>query len=84
MLFRSLLLSIKSVDLPPKVIEAFGIFIGQIDSHSVEIDIEGETQVFTLDSGLKVDAFESGTEVFITYSQKELRQYLLSIEPFAG
>ena len=81
---RPLLLSIKSVDLPPEVIEVFGIYTGQIDSHSVEIKIEGEAKVFALDGGVIVDDLESGTEVFITYRQNGQRQFLLSIEPVTG
>ncbi len=81
---RPLLLSIEAVDLPPEVIEVHGIYIGQIDSHSVEIDIAGEAQVFALDGGFTVDNLESGTEVFITYRQDGQRQLLLSIEPVVG
>jgi len=81
---RPLLLSIESVDLPPEVIDLFGIYIGQIDSHSVEIEIEGEARVFALDGGLTVDDLMSGTEVLITYRQDGQRQLLLYIEPVAG
>jgi len=81
---RPLLLSIESVDLPPEVIGADGLYVGQIDSHSVEIEIEGEARVFALNGGLKVDDLESGTEVFITYRQDGQRQLLLSIETVAG
>jgi len=81
---RPLLLSIEAVDLPPEVIDLHGIYNGQIDSHSVEIEIAGEAQVFALDAGLKVDHLDSGTEVFITYRQEGQRQLLLSIEPVTG
>jgi hypothetical protein len=81
---RPLLLSIEAVDLPPEVIDLYGIYNGQIDSHSVEIEIAGEAQVFALDGGLKVDHLDSGTEVFITYRQEGQRQLLLSIEPVTG
>lgn len=81
---RPLLLSIESVDVSPEVIEASGRYTGQIDNHSVEIEIEGRARVFALDGGLTVDELESGTEVFITYRQDGQRQLLLSIEPVAG
>ena len=81
---RPLLLSIESVAASPEVIEASGRYTGQIDSHSVEIEIEGRARVFALDSGVIVDELESGTEVFITYRQDGQRQLLLSIEPVVG
>ena len=81
---RPLLLSMETVDLPQEVIEGSGIFIGQIDSHSVEIEFEGKTQVFALDRGVNVDDLASGTEVLITFRQDGQRQLLLSIEPVAG
>ena len=78
---RPLLLSIETVDLLQEVTEGSGIFIGQIDSHSVEIEIEGKTQVFALNREISVDDLTSGTEVFITYRQDGERQLLLSLDP---
>jgi hypothetical protein len=81
---RPLLLSVEAIDLPPEINDVHGIYVGQIDSHSVEIEIEGNPQVFALGGGLTVDHLESGTEVFITYRQEGQRQLLLSIEPVTG
>ncbi len=81
---RPLLLSIEAVDFVPEVIELTGVFIGQIDSHSVEINVEGEARVFALGVSMTVDNLENGTEVFITFRQDGQRQLLISIEPTAG
>ncbi len=81
---RPLLLSIKSIDFTGEVIEASGNYIGQVDSHSVEIEIEGKAQVFALGRVIIPGELESGAEVFITYRQDGERQLLLTIVPAVG
>jgi hypothetical protein len=81
---RPLLLSVEAIDLPPEINDLHGIYVGQIDSHSVEIEIEGKAQVFALGGNMRVDHLENGAEVFITFRREGQRQLLLSIEPVTG
>jgi len=61
-------------------IEAKGVFVGQIDSQSVEIEIDGRTQAFGLEEGLSVVKIDRGMEVSITYYETEGRPILERIE----
>ncbi len=62
------------------VLEERGIYIGQIDSQSVEIEIAGESRVFALGDGIDLIGIPDGSEVAITYLEDEERPMLQSIE----
>jgi len=62
------------------VLEGEGIFVGQIDSHSVEIIIGGQPRAFGLDGGVSVAGIRDGSTVIFTYTEKETRPILLSIK----
>lgn len=54
-----------------------GTLVGQIDSHSVEIEYE---QVFIIGEGVNIEAIESGSEIRFTYKEGPARPVLISIE----
>jgi hypothetical protein len=81
---RPLLLSITAVDLPLEVMESEGYYVGQIDSHSVEIEINGVAEVFSLAEGVFVDHLDSGSLVSFTYRRDGERKQLLAIELLSG
>lgn len=81
---RPVLLSIAAIELSGEIREAEGIYRGQIDSHSVEIEINGRAEAFALSEGLRVDDIESGLQVSITYRKDGERQLLLSIDTITG
>lgn len=62
-----------------QVLEGTGIFNGQIDSQSVEIEFEGQPRAFMLGQGVSVDDIRDGTAVTFFYAEKETRPVLLSI-----
>ncbi len=62
------------------VLEGEGIFVGQIDSHSVEIIIAGQPRAFGLDGGISVTGIRDGSTVTFTYTEEETRPILLSIK----
>lgn len=62
------------------ILEGRGIYIGQIDSQSVEIEMAGEPKVFALEGGIDLSGIPDGSEVAITYIEDEERPLLQSIE----
>ncbi len=62
------------------VLEDKGILVGQIDSQSVEIMIDGRTEAFALYEGVNVTEINDGSMVAFSYSDDEGRPVLLSIE----
>ncbi len=62
------------------VFEGRGIYIGQIDSQSVEIEMAGETRAFAIGDGIDLSGIPDGSEVAITYIEDEERPLLQSIE----
>ncbi len=61
-------------------VQAEGIFIGQIDSQSVEIEESGSLKVFGLDTEVDVSDIKKGSKVTYTYVNKEERPIIQSIE----
>lgn len=62
------------------VLEGEGIFTGQVDSHSVEIELDGQYRVFALAEGLSFAGISDGSAVTFTYVEGETRPVLQSIE----
>ena len=62
------------------VLEGRGIYIGQIDTQSVEIEMAGEPRYFALGDGIDLSGIPDGSEVAITYIEDEERPLLQSIE----
>jgi len=60
--------------------EAEGVFVGQIDSQSVEIEIDGQTKVFALAEEVRVDQITDGSKVAFSYTDQEGRPLLHSME----
>ena len=66
------------------LLEGEGIYIGQVDSSSVEIEFEGTPTVFALGTGVSVANISDGAQVFFTYVEEEERPVLLIIEAAAA
>lgn len=62
------------------ILEGEGIYVGQVDSSSVEILFEGSPTVFTLGTGVSVANIRNGAQVFFTYVEEGERSVLLSVE----
>jgi hypothetical protein len=61
------------------ILEGEGIFVGQIDSHSVEILIDDQPRAFGLGEGVSVVDISDGSAVAFTYTEEEARPVLFSI-----
>lgn len=61
-------------------IQAEGEYVGQIDSQSVEIEVDGSAKAFGLAEGMEVSDIKSGSTVAITYVEQETRPLLQAIE----
>ncbi len=85
---RFVLRSIEPVGDQEEVIRAEGVYVGQIDNHSVEIQLNGHPAAFALSEDVKVDNIADGSRVEITYSDEGQRLLLLSVtvveEPVSG
>ncbi len=68
-----------SVNSAESVLAGEGIFVGQIDSHSVEIEINGSYTSFALGAETGIQDIPDGSEVTFTYRQDEHRPVLLTI-----
>ncbi|MDW7738507.1 MAG: hypothetical protein SCJ97_00405 [Bacillota bacterium] len=66
------------------IIEGEGIYTGQIDNQSVEIEIDGQPRVFVLGQGVNTSSISENTPVRFTFTEEEIRPVLLSIEPLAA
>ncbi len=73
---RPIIDSIEAVESPPEGAVVPGTLVGQIDSHSVEIEYE---QAFTLGEGVNVEGIESGAEIVFTYREGPARPVIISI-----
>jgi Cu/Ag efflux protein CusF len=62
------------------ILEGEGIFVGQIDSHSVEIIIDDQPRAFGLGVGVSVVDISDGSAVTFTYTEEETRPVLFSIK----
>lgn len=76
---RPLLLSIEAVRVENDVIEGEGVYNGQIDSHSVEVEFENQPTAFALGEGVTVDHIVEGSRVAFTYQEGAERFVLLTI-----
>lgn len=54
-----------------EVYTAEGIFNGLADSHTAEIEINGEPMAFGLDAGISFTGFAEGDRIFIAYQENE-------------
>ncbi len=68
------------VEVEVEVLQAEGVYIGQIDMNSVEIEVGGQPEAYALDEGLDVEGIEDGSKIKFTYRDDEARPILESIE----
>ena len=83
---RSVLLSLTAADMEEAAttLHGEGIYMGQIDSHSVEIEVDGEARAFAIGEGVEVENIDGGFRIAFTYREEEYRPLLLSIEVIKG
>ncbi len=77
---RPLILTIEAIEQVIAALTAEGIYNGQIDSHSVEIDVDGEPKAFSIEEDISLDGLESGAMIKFTYREEEYRSLLISID----
>lgn len=61
------------------IFEGEGIYVGQIDSNSVEIIVDNQPKVFGLNQEVNVAGIKEGSPVIFTYFEEGARPMLLSI-----
>lgn len=63
-----------------------GVYVGQIDGNSIEVQVDGESMVFWMvDIGKAIDNIEEGQKVSVEYEEGENGQLLLvKIEKIDG
>ncbi|MED4454485.1 hypothetical protein [Metabacillus fastidiosus] len=66
----------------PKVISTEATYVGQVDTHTIEVTVEGEAlNLQTTEINVNLDEIEEGSQVMIAYYQNEDGQNILkSIE----
>ncbi len=74
----------EEVEEQPSYFKAEGIFVGQIDSNSVEIEEAGNIETFGLESEVDVSEIKKGSKVSYTYESKEERPIIKTIEVING
>ncbi len=77
---RPVLHSIESLETEMESIQGEGVYSGQIDSNSVEIEVDGRPTAFALDEALIVDHILEGSYVAYSYREEDQRLLLESIE----
>jgi len=77
---RPVILTIEVIESTSEVITANGIYNGQIDSHSVEIELNGEPVAFSISENLSFDDLAEGAKIEFTYIEEENRLLLLSVD----
>ncbi len=78
---RPLLQSIEALGVEEEeVSQEEGIYVGQIDMNSVEIEVDGEPAAYAIGEGLSVEDIEDGSKIKFTYSEDEARPILKTIE----
>lgn len=77
---QPVVLTITARESVPELISASGIYNGQIDSHSVEIEVDGQIMAFALGEEIDLDLLESGSHIEFTYHRAEDRPVLVSID----
>ncbi|OPL10774.1 MAG: hypothetical protein AVO34_09725 [Firmicutes bacterium ML8_F2] len=68
-----------SIEVKGAVREDEGIYTGQIDSHSVEIEIDGQFMALELAENLEVDEIDDGSRVAFSYRESDTGPVLFSI-----
>ncbi|MGM0651380.1 MAG: hypothetical protein ACQES4_01170 [Bacillota bacterium] len=76
---RPLLQSIEAIKVEAEVIHAEGTYVGQIDTNSVEIEVDGQFRAYALNEGLDIEEIEDGSRIKFSY-RDEARPILESIE----
>lgn len=71
---------ILSIEPTGAVINSEGIFVGLIDSHSVEIVVDNEAVAFELNDQDMISGIDDGSYIAFTYEDREHRPLLLSVE----
>lgn len=69
-----------SIEIINSHLKGEGIYIGLLDSRSVEIEFDGQPKAFSLDREVVVDDLLEGSLVAFTYEEGLYRPLLLSIE----
>ncbi len=59
---------------------AEGIFNGQADNHTVEIEVNGEARAFGLAGGISFTGIKEGEQVFIAYQESGGRPVIIKVE----
>ncbi|MBW6463514.1 MAG: hypothetical protein K0B84_04945 [Firmicutes bacterium] len=77
---RPVLLSIEILESAAESLTGEGIFSGQIDSNSVEIEVDGEPKAFAVAPEVSLANLESGSRIEFTYREEEFRPLLISID----
>jgi Cu/Ag efflux protein CusF len=77
---RPLILTIDVVEQVTVALTTEGIYNGQIDSHSVEIEVDGEPKAFSIGEDLSLESLESGATIRFTYREEEQRLIIISID----
>ncbi len=77
---RPLILTIEALESFPEVLTAKGTYNGQIDSHSVEIEINGEPIAFTIGENISLEGLSEGDKIEFTYIEELNRPQLLTID----
>ena len=57
-----------------------GFYNGQIDSHSVEIEIDGQPVAFSINSNFDPNQIKSGSYITFTYTEEEHRPLIVAVE----
>lgn len=77
---RPILQSIEAIGTEDEVLVGEGIYIGQIDSHSVEIEVEGQPEAFAIGEELSLEGLEYGSRIAFTYREEQYRLLLLTVQ----
>ncbi len=75
-----LILSIVSLEEEELIYEEMGIYLGQIDNHSVEIKVDGQARAFEIGEKVSVDQLVSGSRVLFTYREDGQRLILMTLK----
>ncbi|MDO9533736.1 MAG: protease complex subunit PrcB family protein [Bacillota bacterium] len=60
------------------VMEVHGVLVGQIDSNSVEINVDGEPKAFRLAEQILIEEFNDGDNIIIDYYTDEHGRFILN------
>jgi hypothetical protein len=75
-----LILTIEKITKEPELLTGRGIYNGQIDSHSVEVEIDGQPVAFSINGSFDPDLIESGSMIEFTYTDDEQRPFIISVD----